>query len=413
MYRVTLLRNLKQTQSCISGLSSSWLCHAEFTWLPAVLSQDNFSTHTGSSDIKTTTWSSASHFSRLSTQELALGYKPPIAERPFLPGSSSEGFPEFLPGPKEGSLFPIAYKVNNPEQFDVKVWSHVCRELVDAELTSYGAILIRNLPLFNMEDFKSFLSNLGYRFFEHGVTGYRTPLGDHVYTASDDPPEVTMEPHNECSYSPFFPKKIILFCLKEPDSFCGGETVLLKNRDLTATIDPEVIRKFEEKKVRYQAFLPNKTTDAGLQKSWQDRFWLEDPQAVEKILESNGWSFSWDQNKNLRFWYLHSPVILHPVTGEKIWFNQITSYHASYFRALPLYKNVSIADDEFPFHSYYGDGSVIEPAVLQHIRAAMWSCAIGFCWQTFDIAVLDNQQVLHGRMGWTGQRKLVTSLIDE
>ena len=59
-----------------------------------------------------------------------------------------------------------------------------------------------------MEDFKSFLSNLGYRFFEHGVTGYRTPLGDHVYTASDDPPEVTMEPHNECSYSPFFPKKV-------------------------------------------------------------------------------------------------------------------------------------------------------------------------------------------------------------
>ena len=143
MYRVTLLRNLKQTQSCISGLSSSWLCHAEFTWLPAVMSQDNFSTHTGSSDIKTTTWSSASHFSRLSTQELALGYKPPIAERPFLPGSSSEGFPEFLPGPKEGSLFPIAYKVNNPGQFDVKAWSHVCRELVDAELTSYGAILIR------------------------------------------------------------------------------------------------------------------------------------------------------------------------------------------------------------------------------------------------------------------------------
>ena len=136
-------------------------------------------------------------------------------------------------------------------------------------------------------------------------------------------------------------------------------------------------------------------------------------QAVEKILESNGWSFSWDQNKNLRFWYLHSPVTLHPVTGEKIWFNQITSHHARYFRALPLHKNVSIADDEFPFHSYYGDGSVIEPAALQHIRAAMWSCAIGFRWQTFDIAVLDNQQVLHGRMGWTGERKLVTSLIDE
>ena len=142
MNRVSLLRNLKKIQSCRSGLSSCWLHHAKSTWLPA-MSQDNFSTHTGSSDKKATTWTSASHFSRLSAQELALGYKPPIAERPFLPGSSSGGFPEFLPGPKEDSSFPIAYKVNNPEQFDIKAWSHVCRELVDAELASYGAILIR------------------------------------------------------------------------------------------------------------------------------------------------------------------------------------------------------------------------------------------------------------------------------
>ena len=144
MHRASLPRNLKKIQSCRSALSSSWLHHAKFTWLPAVMSQDNFSTHTGAgSDIKTTAWSSASHFSRLSTQELSLGYKPPIAERPFLPGSSSGGFPEFLPGPEEGSLFPTAYKVNNPEQFDIKAWSHVCRELVDTELASYGAILIR------------------------------------------------------------------------------------------------------------------------------------------------------------------------------------------------------------------------------------------------------------------------------
>ena len=59
-----------------------------------------------------------------------------------------------------------------------------------------------------MEDFKYFIQGLDYKFFEHGVTGYRTPLGEHVYTASDDPPEVTMEPHNEVSYSPVFPKKV-------------------------------------------------------------------------------------------------------------------------------------------------------------------------------------------------------------
>jgi len=59
-----------------------------------------------------------------------------------------------------------------------------------------------------MDDFRSFIQGLDYKFFEHGVTGYRTQLGANVYTASDDPPEVTMEPHNEVSYSAVFPKKV-------------------------------------------------------------------------------------------------------------------------------------------------------------------------------------------------------------
>lgn len=68
-----------------------------------------------------------------------------------------------------------------------------------------------------------------------------------------------------------------MYCIKEPDPFCGGETVLLKNSDLTAMLDPKVTQEMEEKKIRYQAFLPNKDSKAKLQKSWQDRFWMDDP----------------------------------------------------------------------------------------------------------------------------------------
>lgn len=77
-------------------------------------------------------------------------------------------------------------------------------------------------------------------------------------------------------FSIFF--QVIMFCVKEPDPFCGGETVLLKNRDLTTLLNPELTRKLEEKKIRYQAFLPNKDEKSELQKSWQDRFWVDDPQ---------------------------------------------------------------------------------------------------------------------------------------
>ena len=137
MHRVTLLRNIKKIKTCPVALSSCWFNRN--VWFHG-WSKDNFSTHAGEhDDIKM----SASHFSLLPLKELALGYKPRIAGRPYLPGSSSGGLPEFLPGSTEGSSFPMAYKVKNPQQYDVKGWSHVCRQLVDEELAVHGAILIR------------------------------------------------------------------------------------------------------------------------------------------------------------------------------------------------------------------------------------------------------------------------------
>ena len=78
--------------------------------------------------------------------------------------------------------------------------------------------------------------------------------------------------------------QVIMFCAKEPDPFCGGETVLLNNRDLTALLDPKLTQKLEEKKIRYQSFLPNKDEQSDLQKSWQDRFWVDDPQVCILII---------------------------------------------------------------------------------------------------------------------------------
>lgn len=267
----TFPRNLTKLKTGSSRISTGWpWCN--HTVRLGSWSKYNFSTHAGShDDIKTST----SHFSPIPLQELALGYNPQIKGRPYLPGSTSGGFPEFLPGPQEGSSFPKAYEVKNSQQYDVKGWSLVCRQLIDEELAIHGAILIRNLPLSSMGDFQNFLQNLNFKFFEHGVTGYRTPLGGHVYTASDDPPEVTMEPHNECSYSPLFPKKIVMFCLREPNPSCGGETVLLKSQDLTASLDPKVIQKFEAKKIRYQAFLPTKTQELDFRRAGKiDSGWM-------------------------------------------------------------------------------------------------------------------------------------------
>ena len=98
------------------------------------------------------------------------------------------------------------------------------------------------------------------------------------------------------------------------------------------------------------------------------------------------------------------------MSGEKIWFNMATPHHNSYHKAMPTFIGADIPDEKYPYNCYYGDGSEIEPEVIQHIRAASWACAVGFKWQSGDLLVLDNLAVQHGRIGFTGDRKLLVYL---
>ena len=141
--------------------------------------------------------------------------------------------------------------------------------------------------------------------------------------------------------------------------------------------------------------------------------WFLFHQKAEEKMKSLGLSYSWDEQGSLRYWFNNSAFIKHPLSEEKIWFNQMTCSHASYYRAHPNFQDTDIPDDNFLFHSYYGDGTDIEPTAIQHIREAMWSCAVGFQWRNGDVLVLDNLRVMHSRLSWTGERKLVTSLTDD
>lgn len=74
------------------------------------------------------------------------------------------------------------------------------------------------------------------------------------------------------------------------------------------------------------------------------------------------------------------------------------------------FKDSDLPNHHYSCQTYYGDGSEIEPAVLQHIRAVTWSCAVGFPWQNGDLLVVDNLAVQHARMSFTGPRRILAML---
>ena len=124
-----------------------------------------------------------------------------------------------------------------------------------------------------------------------------------------------------------------------------------------------------------------------------------------------GYNVTWDPSGDMYLWQIRPPVIVHPVTGEKLWFNQATAVHGSYYKSLPTSAGKDIPEDKFPSHTYYGDGSVIERETLQHIRATSWSCAVGFKWQEGDLLVLDNFSVQHARIGFKEEREILAFMV--
>ena len=113
-------------------------------------------------------------------------------------------------------------------------------------------------------------------------------------------------------------------------------------------------------------------------------------------------------------WSNVKPAFLrHPKTGEDIWFNQVTIHHHTYYNSLPMFKSIELPPHKYPCTVYYGDGSTIEPEVIQHLRAVSWSCAVGFRWRKGDLLVLDNLTVQHGRIGFTGKREILVHLMTD
>ncbi|KAL9980626.1 hypothetical protein ACROYT_G009235 [Oculina patagonica] len=147
--------------------------------------------------------------------------------------SSDGGFPEFLAEPRDS--FPLGVRVNNRNQSSLAELTEQCMEYVEENFPHSSAILFCDLPAKTTEDFSVIAqATQGKTLTYIGGKGFRTQIDKSAgtYTASIDPPNYTIEPHNEMSINDVFPSKVFFFCLRVAADGCGGETPLVKNKEL-------------------------------------------------------------------------------------------------------------------------------------------------------------------------------------
>jgi alpha-ketoglutarate-dependent taurine dioxygenase len=288
---------------------------------------------------------------------------------------------------------------------DLLSWAQSNPDFLERELLKHGAILFRRFNVASAEQFEKFIACVAGPTIEYRErSSPRSYVSGNIYTSTEYPPDQQIFLHNENSYAHVWPLRIFFYCQTAPAG--GGQTPISDVRRVLGRLAPAAVEKFERLKVMY---VRNFGNSIGLE--WQTVFQTGSRAAAEDYCRDAGYEFEWKEAGGLRTRRIGQAVAKHPKTGERLWFNHAAFFHVSTLE--PSIREPLLAqfkEEDLPVNTYYGDGSRIEPSVLDDLREAYRQETVTFNWEKGDILMLDNMLTAHGRLPYTGQRKILVGM---
>ncbi|SED97229.1 Taurine dioxygenase, alpha-ketoglutarate-dependent [Streptomyces sp. 2112.3] len=265
----------------------------------------------------------------------------------------------------------------------------------------HGALLVRGLGLNAPADLARAARWLGVTAMteREGFTS-RTDHGDGVYSASQWPADEPMCMHHELSYAVEVPSLALFGCLTAPAS--GGATAVADARTLLRTLPAGLVERFE----REGWLLDRDYREVGV--SRLEAFGSEDRAEADAYCAGHAIAHEWLADGALRTRQRRAAVVAHPVTGERLWFNQIAFLNElTLDPAVREYLTSFYGPGALPFNTGFGDGEAITEDVIETINAAYTAATSREPWQTGDLLVVDNLRMAHSREAYQGDREVV------
>lgn len=288
---------------------------------------------------------------------------------------------------------------------DLAAWVGENRDEIDRLLLDRGAILFRGFGLDSADGFEGvaaqFTSDL------YGGYGDLPREGDsaNIYKSTPYPPDRPILFHNESSHLTSWPTRISFFCMIPSEK--GGETPLADCREIASRLDSDTLGEFEQKGLTYIRNF------SGLDVSWEQFFGTDDREEVERKCRETDMEFEWtDGGEHLRVRQSAAAVRNHPVTGDKLFFNQIQLHHPHHLPAdvLESLRSMVSSDEELPRNVTFGDGSPISDDLAEELLQLYWDTCVMFPWEKSDIISLDNMRIAHARMPFEGERRIAVAM---
>ncbi|MDQ0590035.1 non-ribosomal peptide synthetase [Variovorax paradoxus] len=333
--------------------------------------------------------------------------KTPIATAAAEPATSSipaTALPpvktSFLSADRE---FPLVVEAMGSD-FDALAWVRGHRDFVDDALARHGGLLFRNFGLQTPQDFEAFAENVEPELYGSYGDLPKKEGGRRTYRSTPYPERQMILYHNESSHMERWPRKQWFYC--ELPSPVGGATPIVDCREMLRRLPAEIVEAFERKALTYvRTFTPH------LDVSWRDFFKTDQRVEVEARLTAGGVEWRWLDPDTLQT-RTHCPAVMkHPLTGERVFFNQVQLHHPACLEADVREDLLALVGTErMPRYVCYGDGTPIDDETMAIVGRTYEACAVRFDWRKGDVVMLDNMLAAHARDPYQGPRKIVVAM---
>ncbi len=306
-------------------------------------------------------------------------------------------------------------------------WIRANRSQIHRDLLHHGALMFRGFPLSGISDLRKVMLALNPDVVEYTGAKARNEIDDEgrIYSPTSTPAYLKNFLHNEMAYQPNIPSKMILYC--DYPSEVGGETLLGDMRNVYRSIDPEVRREFERRKLKFvrfmidegglSRFLARRSSLFALTPSWQSNLGTRDRAEAERRCRERSLEVEWTERGHLKLSCIIPPVRNHPLTEEQLWVNNAHLFQLNervYGKLLSaMAKMYFLATKREMTSCYYGDtGTPIQEEFINNILDAVEENSIVLRLEAGDFIYIDNYRVSHGRLPFRGKRRLMFALYE-
>lgn len=276
---------------------------------------------------------------------------------------------------------------------------------IRAALLRSGVVLLRGFAVDSAERLEAALQLIdGKPMSYRENTSPRSPVKGLIHTSTDHPADQAIEMHSEQSHSRRFPQHLYLACVEPPAS--GGQTPIADTRQVLQAIPAPLLQRLGDGGYVYRRIF-----HPGLGPDWQTTYQFDDREELEEHFREAGIEWYWRKDGLLQTEIRRKVVAKHPETREDAWFNHLLFWHHSSLEPELAHELIQrFGVDGLPNQSLFSDGSQFAEEEIDAIRQAFVRHRYDHAWRKGDLLVLDNVLCAHGRLPFTGPRRILFAM---